>query len=64
MSAPKRHHVYRRPRGDLWIGHLADRDRTTERIELGERAFWATRSTARRDPCTDHRPLTTAQEGT
>lgn len=31
----KTHHVYTTQRADLWDAHRTDRDRTTERIELG-----------------------------
>jgi hypothetical protein len=37
----KRHHIYTRARGDLWVAHRTDRDRTTARIELGLRVHRA-----------------------
>lgn len=44
----KKHYVHTKARGDLWDAHRVDRDRTTERIELGLRvheALMATRCT-------------------
>lgn len=36
-----KHHVYTKARGDLWVAHRTDRDRTTARIELGLRVHRA-----------------------
>jgi hypothetical protein len=43
-GTPRRHYVHTKARGDLWAAHRVDRDRTTERIELGERVFQAIRT--------------------
>lgn len=40
-GTPRRHYVHTKARGDLWVAHRTDRDRTTERIEVGERVYQA-----------------------
>lgn len=42
-GTPRKHYIHTKRRGDLWIAHRTDRDRTTERIELGMRASEALR---------------------
>lgn len=41
MAKTRRHYFHTKRRGDLWVAHRVDRDRTTERVELGERVYEA-----------------------
>lgn len=43
MATTRKHYFHSKRRGDLWIAHRIDRDRTTDRIEVGERVWDAIR---------------------
>lgn len=43
MATTRKHYFHSKRRGDLWVAHRTDRDRTTERIELTERVWEAMR---------------------